>query len=130
MCSITRRRVSGSRFPSRNAASVSSEGKPVCSICSTVLPQSDRRPGSVPESPVILVRGTHLFFSFTNQTQRHLVVSVQYQVVDLTAVEAGGLERSAEAEQQLVDPLVQLLHVQAQRPGDLRHLHPIAEAHP
>src|SRR5258708_24895291 len=120
MCSMTRPRVSGSRPPSRNAASVSSEGKPVCSICSTVLPQSDRRPGSVPESPVTVVRGTYLLFSFVNQPQPYLLVSMGEQVVDGVAVQTGGLEGGAQAQQQLVDPLVELLHVQAESPGDVR----------
>src|SRR4051794_18755443 len=97
MCSITLRRVSGSRRPSRNAARVSSEGKPVCSIGSTVLPQSDRRPRSVPESPVTVMRGTLCRFSFANQAQPDLVVAVGEEVVDFGAVDSGGFQGRAKA---------------------------------
>src|SRR5258707_10946960 len=128
MCSITLRRVSGSRRPSRNAARVSSEGKPVCSICSTVLPQSDRMPRSVPESPVIVMRGTLCRFSFANQAQPDVLIAVDEEVFDLVAVDAGGFQGRAEAEEELVDALVELLHVEVQGTRDVGHAHGVGEA--
>src|SRR5205807_6965332 len=117
MCSITRRRVSGSSFPSRNEASVSSEGKPVCSICSTVLtsvrsevslrPRSPRHPcerdlcSFFPPVPGGGMRASLVHFFLTHQAEGDVLVAVGKEVVDVGARDAGLLQGQPQADQQL-----------------------------
>src|SRR5260221_14664569 len=129
MCSITRRRVSGSSFPSRNEASGSSEGKPVCSICSTVLPQSDRRSRSVPEAPVTGVRGPPWWLFLPYQAEGDVLIAVEEEVVDVGAGDAGLLQGHLQADQQLVDAFVEFFHVEREDTGDVGDAHGVGEEH-
>src|SRR5580765_6329821 len=145
MCSITRRRVSGSSFPSRKAASVSSEGKPVCSICSTVLtsvrsevslrPRSPRHPcerdlcSFFPPVPGGGMRATFVHFLLTHQAEGDVLVAVVEEVGDVGALDAGLLQGYLQALQQLLDALVEFLHIEREDPGDVGDAHGVSDAH-
>src|SRR3954447_23004004 len=125
MCPMTFARVSASSLPSMNAASVSSEGKPVCSIAVTFSIAFGRPHG------VQRLRVTEVRFSLaTRKRERELVIGVVEQLAGVMAVHAGIFQRELQLRQQLIDPLVQSLVVEFQRACDFGDRSRIPKAHP
>src|SRR3954462_7514721 len=115
MCAMTFARVSASSRPSMNAASVSSEGKPVCSIAVTFSTAFGRPHG------VQRLRVTEVRFSLgTRKCECNLVIGMIEQRAGLMPVDARPFQRELQLRQQLIDPLVELLLIDFQRASDLR----------
>src|SRR5438270_10071448 len=123
MCAMTFARVSASSLPSMNAASVSSEGKPVCSITVTFSTALGRPHG------VQRLRVTELRFSLRlRKRERELVIGKVEQLARVRGSDSGSFQRELQLRQQLADPLVQLLLVDPQRARDLRDRSRVPEA--
>src|SRR5881394_3714827 len=108
MCAMTFARVSASSLPSMNAASVSSEGKPVCSITVTFSIALGRPHG------VQRLRVTELRFSLGfRKRERELVIGKVEQLARIGGLDSGPFQCELQLRQQLANPLVKLLIVKA-----------------
>src|SRR6476469_6787883 len=106
MCAMTFARVSASSLPSMNAASVSSEGKPVCSIAVTFSTAFGRPHG------VQRLRVTELRFSLgPRKRECKFVIGMIEQIERVSGLDTSPFQRQLQLRQQLGDPLVQLLVV-------------------
>src|SRR5438270_2707245 len=124
MCAITFDRVSASSLPSMNAASVSSEGKPLCSIAVTFSTAFGRPYG------VQRLRVTEVRFSLgSRKRKRQLVIRMLEQLARVRRHHTGSLERQLQFCQQLADALVQLLLIEVERACDVRDLLSIPKTH-
>src|ERR1051325_9533577 len=122
---MTRLGVSASRRPSMNAASVSLDGNPECSVGS-----STRQSACAARAcPVYLLRGTLRRFSLLLMEPFHMnfMVAVSEHFRDHAPAHACTLELAAKHRQELVDALVDLLGRHVQELGDVRHFPAIPE---
>src|SRR5258708_34104596 len=98
MCAITFARVSASSLPSMNAASVSSEGKPVCSIAVTFSTAFGRPHG------VQRLRVTELRFSLgSGKCECELVIRMIEQLARVSGLDTSPFQRELQLRQQLAD---------------------------
>src|SRR5436309_338343 len=112
MCAMTFARVSASSLPSMNAASVSSEGKPVCSIAVTFSTALGRPHG------VQRLRVTEVRFSLgSRKCERQLVIGMIEQLAGIRGHNSGPFQRELQLGQQLADAFVQLLIVKPEGPS-------------